>query len=50
MSIQYNAFEIFQIGVEIEKNGKRFYSAEKIIGEELKHITIITRQMNSRKA
>ena len=27
MAIEYNAFEIFQMGVEIEKNGKKFYNA-----------------------
>ena len=57
MAIQYNAYEIFQMGVEIEKNGKLFYDAcarrtlhpevKKLCGElagwENQHVTLFQR-------
>ncbi len=38
MGITYNAHEIYEIGIEIEKNGKRFYlsAAEKTDDDELR--------------
>lgn len=38
MGITYNAQEVYEIGIEIEKNGRRFYlsAAEKAEEEELK--------------
>lgn len=42
MGIAYNAHEIYEIGIEIEKNGRRFYqsAAEKAEEEELRKFFI----------